>query len=208
MIHVLRSGVLLSGFLFAWFFGQTSERFLLEVVRRFIALETSNAFFFNGVHLLVLLLPVLLFAAAVSLSWSGEPDWQETILSSFWGMALGVAAFRLFRLWVLFRAGGMMPEDSGRFWSEALGRGDIYLSERVLPFFLAGAVSGAVLGVRKKNLKNLYIWTVLGTCATFFWIAAAQRPAFDGLYSFLGSLIIMVLGGFFTAFVVIKIRKF
>jgi len=48
MILPLRVALAVLAVIFTYFFGETLEKFLLEVIRFFVAMESSNALMFNG----------------------------------------------------------------------------------------------------------------------------------------------------------------
>jgi high-affinity nickel permease len=86
MILVLRVLLFLLAFVFCFLLGSTSEGLLLEVVRRFVSVDPSNAVFFNAVLLAVSAAPVLLFGAIGSVSLSGEKIWNRRLWQTVAGL--------------------------------------------------------------------------------------------------------------------------
>ena len=85
MILAFRISLLVLGGLFAYLFGETSEKFFLEVLRFFISLNESNALLFNAAHIAVSVIPLFLFGLIMSISTSGERDLRRRA----WFLILG-----------------------------------------------------------------------------------------------------------------------
>ena len=128
MIQPLRIAVLLLGICFAYFFGETLERFLLEVVRFFISLEPSNAILFNLIHLLTMLAPLMVLAIFVRIALGGEASLENRFHIIFWGIVLALISYRGCQIWWVFR-GGIGEESSS--WTESLEPSQLFFLEKI-----------------------------------------------------------------------------
>src|SRR3989344_8838448 len=106
MILALRTLLVSLALAFTFFFGETMEEFLFQVIRLFLAVDPSNALRFNLIHAAVLLFPLLLFGIVISIASVDDPLLGRRARTLVAGMVLGLSAFRLYQVWWIFNASG------------------------------------------------------------------------------------------------------
>lgn len=206
MILPLRISLFILGILFAYFFGETLEKFLLEVVRFFVSLETSNALLFNFVHLIILIIPLLLYGVVVLISLSGE---ESLRLRFFWvigGMVSGLVSYRIYQVWWIFRGG--VGEDISS-WSETLTLNQLYFLEKVLPYMMVGIFSALVVGLGEKETEQIGVFSILSSASSFLWLLATHKiQNISGPAQIAGAFGMTCFCGFAIGQAIKKIKEF
>lgn len=206
MILPLRIALFILGIVFAYFFGETLERFLLEVVRYFVALESSNALFFNAIHLLIMLAPLLLFGLLIATALSGEPQLQSRFYVVLGGTALGLISFRIYQIWWVFRGG--IGVESGS-WSESLSVGQLYFLEKIAPFVILGVISASVVAITEKETKKVPLYSLVAPLCSFFWLFFTHKiQNLDSNLQIFYAILVSCISGLLIAFPIKLIREF
>lgn len=148
------------------------EKFLLEVIRFFVAIDSSNAMFFNMVHLIISIIPLLAIGAIISVSLTGERDLHTRLWMIVAGMILGLTTFRIYQVWWVFR-GGIGDEFST--WTESLSVEQLFFLEKALPYILMGLSSSIVPAIAEKEMKKMYMDAMSTSAGTFIWLLATRK---------------------------------
>lgn len=208
MILSLRLALFALAFVFASLFGSTAEHFLLEVVRRLVPVEPSNAVAFNAVDIAVSAVPLLLFGAIGSASLSGEKVWTRRLWQTVGGLILALAAVRAYQAWWVLR-GGIGLESEAASWTETLSSSQFYLLEKAAPFALLGLFSALPTVLFDEPNWKIISFSVLSTLVTFAWLVGVHKvPELNGMGAFFQALAWSFSASFLLSSAVLKIRTF
>lgn len=206
MILPLRISLFIFSIAFAYFFGSTLEKFLLEVVRFFTPLETSNVLFYNGAHFIIATIPLILFGFMTSISFSGEPAFKTRIWLVVWGMMIGLISFRIYQIWWIFR-GGIGEEVNS--WTESLTMTQLYFFEKVLPYIIIGITASLIISIREKDINKNVFYSALSAISAFLWLLITKRLQDLNSIKEIGTAFgISCLCALIVGFVIKKIRQF
>lgn len=206
MILPLRVVLFVCGILFSYFFGETLEKFIIEVVRFFIALEPDNAFLFNSIHMIILLVPLALFGLLVSISFSGELALSSRLWLVMGGIAAGIISFRIYQIWWVFR--GAMGDDSDS-WSESLSPEQLYFMEKLLPYIIVGIASSLVISIGEKETKKIEFYGLISAVSSFLWLFITHKiQNVSGIMQMGAAFIVTCLCGLAVAMAARRAREF
>ena len=188
MILALRILLVSLALAFAFFFGETAEEFLFQVIRLFLAVEPSNALRFNLIHAAVLLFPLLIFGAVVSIAAVDDPLLGRRARTLVAGMMLGLAAYRLYQVWWLFNSTGTeMPAT---------------------PFLILGGCSAFLPAIREEA-KDSVFYAALAAVSIFLWLVVTRKlPPGQTHVEALASFLICMSSGLAVGVFVKKAKEF
>src|SRR5437867_4321390 len=111
MIAALRLVLLALSLLFAYFFGDTMEQFLLQVIRLFIAVDPSNAIRFNLVHTAIILFPLALLGVFLTVATIDDRALRRHAQRIASGMFLSLFLYRLFQVWWILKTSALSDQE-------------------------------------------------------------------------------------------------
>lgn len=197
MILFLRIFLVYLALVFAFFFGETTEEFLFQVIRLFVAVDPANALRFNLIHAAVLLFPLLLFGAIVSIATVDDPLLGRRGRTIVAGMILGMAAYRLYQVWWIFNSSG----------TELLTWTRMVFLEKAAPFLALGG-SAALLPALREESKDSIFYAALASVSIFLWLVITRKlPPGQTHVEALSSFLICVSAGLITGIIVGKIKQ-
>jgi hypothetical protein len=209
LILSFRIALFIFGIFFTYYFGETMEKFVLEVVRFFISIDSSNALAFNAAHLIVLISPLLFLAVIISLSLSDERLFRRRFLLVLGGMGIGIIAFRIVQIWWIFRGGGFQMGGEINSWSESLTPAQAYFWEKVFPFILVGAASGVAPAIGESDSKNIVMCSAVSSLSAILWLFVTRKiQNLEGASQVSCALISVCACGAAAGLVIKKIREF
>jgi len=176
---------------FTYFFGETLENFLFEVIRFFVAVEPSNALFFNVVHMILSVIPLLILGGMVSISFGGEADLRNRLWGVVSGVVLALIALRVFQLWWLFRGGfGSDFIETG----ETFSVGQLYFIENIFPYILIGVLACLVVTFIEIKTYLCFVFSALSASSAFLWLLLTKKiQNIDGIPQLSMSLLVCMV---------------
>ncbi len=205
MILFLRACLVSLALLFTYFFGETMEQFLLQVIRIFIAVEPSNAVTFNLIHAAILLFPLVLFGVLISIATIDDSRLRNRSQTVVGGMLLGLLAYRLFQVWWILKWGAFADDPTIR--TEAFSQGQIVFLEQFAPWMILG-ISSALLPAIIEESSDSVFYAALSSLCLFLWLIIAKKlPPANTYTQSLAALFMTVSTGFATGTVVKKIKE-
>lgn len=207
MIFALRATLISLTLVFTYFFGKTMEQFLLQVVRLFVALDSSNAVQFNLILTAILLFPLILFTVFLSIATIDDPDLRQRFQRIGLGMLLALFLFRVYQVWWLLKAGAFSGDGDLQGGVETFTSGQIYFLEQVLPYVILGAASGLIPAVQESRWDSAFFAT-LSAFSIFIWLIATHKlPPTQDFSQSLFAFFLTVFSGFGTGFLVKRIKE-
>lgn len=206
MILPFRIALFSLSVLFTYFFAETLEKFLLEVIRYFIVIEISNALFFNLVHITISIVPVLLFGMICSISIAGEKGLVKRMWLMLFGLMAGIILFRSYQIWWVFRGG--VGEDINS-WTETLSLNQLYFLEKLLPFILLGVVSSLVYSIFENESEKTLLYSLFSSLSAFIWLFITHKiQNLNGFKEIILAVFVCLICGFLTSFSIKRIKEF
>lgn len=197
MILALRILLVSLALAFAFFFGETMEEFLFQVIRLFVAVDPANALRFNLIHAAVILFPLILFGAIVSIASVDDPLLGRRARTIVAGMILGMAACRLYQVWWIFNSSG----------TEMLTWARMVFLEKAAPFLVLGG-SAALIPAIREEAKDSVFHAALAAVSIFLWLVITRKlPPGQTHVEALSSFLICVFAGLITGIIVGKIKQ-
>ena len=198
MILGLRISLVSLALAFAYFFGETMEEFLFQVIRLFLAVDPSNALRWNLIHAAVLLFPLLLFGIVISIASVDDPLLGRRARTLVAGMVLGLSAFRLYQVWWIFNSAG----------TEMLNWTRLVFLEKAGPFLILGGIS-ALLPAIKEESKDSIFYAALASLCMFLWLVITRKlPPGQTHAEALASFLICISAGLAVGGFVKKAKEF
>ena len=204
MILHFRIALVLASLAFAYFFGVTLEKFILEVIRIFIPVDVSNAAYFNLAQVFAAVFPVFLLGAVLSLSYGADEKERADLWRGTWSVIFGITAFRLFQLWWILRGG---VGEGLQTVTEEVALNHLFWMEKSVPFLVLGGVSSLAMAVQERAVYIKH--AVYSSCFSYLWLFFThQIPGIEGPKERFISLFFLLISAIFCAKGVKKIKEF
>jgi len=207
MIIPFRIALVFISVLFIYFFGETLERFILDVIRYLIPLTESNAILFNGFHSAAYLAPVLFLGFIITASLGGEPQIKRKVWSIVLGVAIGIFAYRMYQVWWVLRGGGLGSGNEIESWTESLTTTQQYFLEILLPYILVGTLSGLITSLINKDYLYHHYSGAVSSSVAFLWLFATHKiQNLTGFLQYFISFVVVSGAGFAVGYLFRRIK--